>query len=227
MPIFVTAATRSVEFFETAYWRQLEHSSGSQRQPHSALAQTPLMAGIFRLKSHRGARSERVRAILGPMTAAIQPTLVMSNTGKTPLSSYAGNDEKEDDGSRQRPPSVPYQFATLTKDGELRSTVLDESSIPQLSDRPLKLLLRIHHDRPIPCDRFLDRLARHQQEADALVAGLHHDLVAAVKEHQRVIAHVVDGRRVRFRDLLGQNRTGCEESRKVPEPRTHKQMRCA
>jgi len=80
--------------------------------------------------------------------------------------------------------------------------------IPQLSDRPLKLLLRIHHDRPIPCDRFLDRLARHQQEADALVAGLHHDLVAAVKEHQRVIAHVVDGRRVRFRDLLGQNRTG-------------------
>jgi hypothetical protein len=33
------------------------------------------------------------------------------------------------------------------------------------------LLLRVHYDRAVPCNRLLDRLARHQQEADASIAG--------------------------------------------------------
>src|SRR6185312_13574913 len=48
--------------------------------------------------------------------------------------------------------------------------------------------LRVHHNRAVPCDRLLDRLAGHEQEADALVARLHGDLVAAVEQHQRAVA---------------------------------------
>ena len=58
----------------------------------------------------------------------------------------------------------------------------------QLRKGLLQLGLRVHHDRAVPCDRLLDRLAGHEQEADAFVAGLHRDLVAAVEQHERAIA---------------------------------------
>ena len=46
----------------------------------------------------------------------------------------------------------------------------DEAAVAQLGDGLLQLGLGVHHDRSIPGDRLLDRLARDQQEADALVA---------------------------------------------------------
>src|SRR6185369_13839087 len=52
----------------------------------------------------------------------------------------------------------------------------------------LKLRLRIHHDRSVPGDWLLDRLAGHEQEANALVACLHGDLVTRVEKHKRAIA---------------------------------------
>ena len=65
-----------------------------------------------------------------------------------------------------------------------------------LQERPLlefpeclpKLFLRVHHNRAVPRHRLLDGLARYQQKSDALRARLHHNLIAAVKEHQRVVA---------------------------------------
>src|SRR5689334_23649803 len=64
----------------------------------------------------------------------------------------------------------------------------DERAVAQLAHRLVQFGLRVHHDRPVPGDRLLDRLARHQQEADALLAGLHRDLVAAVEHDQRAVA---------------------------------------
>ena len=57
-----------------------------------------------------------------------------------------------------------------------RST-LDERSVAQLGDRLLKFGLRVHHDRPVPRDRFLDRPPRDEQKANALLARLHLHLV--------------------------------------------------
>src|SRR5438105_897141 len=68
------------------------------------------------------------------------------------------------------------------------SESLDERPIAQLGERLLELRLRVHDDRPIPRDRFLDRLARHEQEPDPLFASLNNDLVAAVEEHEGTIA---------------------------------------
>src|SRR5262245_22498529 len=68
------------------------------------------------------------------------------------------------------------------------SALADERPIAQLGDRLLQLGLGVHHDRAIPSNRLLDRLARDQQEPDALVAGLDRDLVAAVEQHERAVA---------------------------------------
>src|SRR5690348_10606927 len=87
------------------------------------------------------------------------------------------------------------------------SAMLDEAAVIQFGNGLAKLLLGVHHDGAIPSHGFFDRLAGYQQESDALAASLHHDLVSAVKEHQGVIADIVDGRGVRFRDLLGKNRS--------------------
>src|SRR5215471_20763040 len=67
------------------------------------------------------------------------------------------------------------------------SAVLDEGAVAQLGDGLLQLGLGVHHDRPVPGDGLLDRLARDQQETDALLARLHGDLVAAVEQHQRAV----------------------------------------
>ena len=96
--------------------------------------------------------------------------------------------------------------------------MFDEGAGLQFGHCLAQLLLRIHHDRAVPCNRFLNRLARNQQESDTLVARLHHDLVAAVEEHQRVVADIVDGRRIRLRDLLVRTARGSDASRNVPEP---------
>src|SRR5450759_2316108 len=72
--------------------------------------------------------------------------------------------------------------------GNAGLSLLDERSVTQLRDRLLQLSLSVHHDRSVPGDRLLDRLTGYQQEADALRARLHCDLVAAVEQHQRAVA---------------------------------------
>src|ERR1051325_8742077 len=52
-------------------------------------------------------------------------------------------------------------------------TLFDEGAGAQLVLREPQLLRRVHDDRAIPRHRFLERLARHQQEANPLVAGAH------------------------------------------------------
>ena len=74
--------------------------------------------------------------------------------------------------------------------------VADEGAILQLAHGLAQFGLGVHDDGAIPRHRLLERLARDEQEADALRAGLHHDLVAAVKEHERMVFRVVDRRRV-------------------------------
>src|SRR6266436_8068829 len=67
------------------------------------------------------------------------------------------------------------------------SPLLDERAVVQLGERLLKLGLGVHHDRPVPRNRFLDRFAGDQQEADSLFAGLHRHLIAAVEDDERPI----------------------------------------
>src|SRR5579862_6641399 len=81
----------------------------------------------------------------------------------------------------------------------------DESAVAQLCESLLQLGLAVHHDRSIPGDRFLDRLARYQKEANALVAGLHGDFIAAVEQDQRTIAGLLADQRFGYPvGLLGQ-----------------------
>src|SRR5262245_53812346 len=66
--------------------------------------------------------------------------------------------------------------------------LLDERPVLQLAIRAPQFVLSVHHDRPVPRDRLLDRLAGDEQETDALLARLHGDLVARVEQHERAIA---------------------------------------
>src|SRR4029077_8489337 len=65
-----------------------------------------------------------------------------------------------------------------------------------------------------PRDWLLDGLARNQQETNSFAASLHHDLISAVEEHQRMIADVVDGRGVWFCYVVREHRP---RFRGVPE----------
>src|SRR5689334_9298390 len=70
----------------------------------------------------------------------------------------------------------------------LRLLMLDEGAIVELGDGLLQLGLRVHDDRAVPRHGFFERLARHQQESDALIAGLHGDLVTAIEQYERAVA---------------------------------------
>ena len=61
---------------------------------------------------------------------------------------------------------------------------LKEGSFPQFLVGLLELRLGVHHDRAVPRDGLLEGLARDQKEAEAVVPRLHHDVVAAIKQHQ-------------------------------------------
>src|ERR1041385_5199351 len=69
-----------------------------------------------------------------------------------------------------------------------------------------ELLLRVHDDRPVPGDGLLERLPRHQEEPDPLVAGLHRDLIAAGEEHQRAVLRLRGEGGVGPADSLGRDR---------------------
>ena len=81
--------------------------------------------------------------------------------------------------------------------------MLDERAVAQLGNRLLQFRLGVHHDRAVPGDRLLDRLARHQEEADSLFARLHRELklTLIVATHDPDVAaradrvlHIVDGK---------------------------------
>jgi hypothetical protein len=58
---------------------------------------------------------------------------------------------------------------------------LQEGALFEVAEGIAKLILGVHHDRTIPGDGFLERLAGDKQETDAVVAGLHHEFVAAIE----------------------------------------------
>ena len=60
----------------------------------------------------------------------------------------------------------------------------EKGPLLELLERLLELLLGVHHDRTVPRHWFLERLARNQQEADPVFAGLHGNLVTAVEENE-------------------------------------------
>ena len=65
--------------------------------------------------------------------------------------------------------------------------MLQEGTPVQFLEGLFELFLGVHHDGAVPGDRFLQRLAGYQQKADAILAGLDFDFVAAVEEDQRAI----------------------------------------
>src|SRR5215472_4096897 len=82
------------------------------------------------------------------------------------------------------------------------SAAPDERTGIQIGDGLLQLGLGVHHDRPIPGDWLLDRLARDKQEPNALVTSLDRHFVAAVEQHQRAIARAFAHDRLPRRALL-------------------------
>src|SRR6516165_6505328 len=86
--------------------------------------------------------------------------------------------------------------------------LLQKRPLLQLLKRLLKLLLRVHHDRSVPGDRLLKRLARNQQEANPFVSGLNADLVATVEQDERAIVGFPRRRRVEPADRFRRHREG-------------------
>src|SRR5471030_1373437 len=68
---------------------------------------------------------------------------------------------------------------------------LDEGAGAHFGDGLTQFVFRIHDDRPVPRDRFFDRLAGDEQKTNALLAGLHRDFVAAIKQDERSVAELV------------------------------------
>src|ERR1019366_9833472 len=62
-----------------------------------------------------------------------------------------------------------------------------EGSFPQCFESLLELHLCFHNDRAIPGYWFLQRLARNEQKADALVAGLHRHVLPRIEQNQRTV----------------------------------------
>src|SRR4029079_11178525 len=61
---------------------------------------------------------------------------------------------------------------------------LDERTRLELLVGDSKLFLRVHHDRAVPRDRLVDRLARHQQKSHRLVSGGHGDKITVGEPHE-------------------------------------------
>src|SRR5437588_9679510 len=62
-----------------------------------------------------------------------------------------------------------------------------ESAFLELFERLAELVLGVHHDRTVPGDRLLQRLARTEQKSDPILTGLDDDFVAAVEKDQRPV----------------------------------------
>src|SRR5262249_40064230 len=69
------------------------------------------------------------------------------------------------------------------------SLVLEEGPPLQLVERQSQLGLRVHDNRPVPGDRFLQRLTGHEQKTDAGLAPFDDDFIATVEQDQRTIVY--------------------------------------
>src|SRR5437899_4860178 len=74
------------------------------------------------------------------------------------------------------------------------SAMLDEAAVLQLGVGVPQLGLRVHHDRPRPSHRLLERPSGDEQEPDSGLARLDGDLVARVEQHERTIAGILTHR---------------------------------
>ena len=88
------------------------------------------------------------------------------------------------------------------------SSCFQKRSFLQFFKCVAEFVLGVHHDRAVPGDRFLQGLAGDRGEANAVVAGVDGDFVAAVEQNQRAVL----GRRGRDRlqplDSFGRDRQG-------------------
>src|SRR4029077_20409307 len=75
--------------------------------------------------------------------------------------------------------------------------LFQESSYLEFGECLLELLLRVHHDRSVPCDGLLKRLSRNQQEADSIISGLNRDFVALIEKDERAVIRRYGRRGVR------------------------------
>ncbi len=70
------------------------------------------------------------------------------------------------------------------------SRLLQEFSLLKFLERLLELLLRVHHNRSVPCHWLFQWFSRDQEESDSVFPGLHAYFVAAIKEDERAIVGV-------------------------------------
>ena len=87
-----------------------------------------------------------------------------------------------------------------------RVLLFQERAFLQLQVRFLELLLRVHDDGAVPGHGLFQRFSGDEEETDAFVAGLHHDLVALIEEHERAVFRGGGRRGVRPADRLGRHR---------------------
>src|SRR5690242_14915533 len=71
--------------------------------------------------------------------------------------------------------------AQLPPDSGGLSRLLQESPLLQFIERGTEFALRIHDNRAVPGNRFLERFTGDEQEADAFLPGFHNHLVATVE----------------------------------------------
>jgi hypothetical protein len=79
----------------------------------------------------------------------------------------------------------------------------EERPLLEFCERLAQPLLVVHHDWPVPRNRFLQGLAGDEQEAYSVGSRLHDDLVSPVEEHQRTIGRLFRRRRTRPTDAVG------------------------
>src|SRR6516164_3966004 len=110
----------------------------------------------------------RVRMSSARVTASIGISAVSSRQRRI-LSPFA---QRANAGQRER-----FHDRGWLTERRRRRPILDEGAVAQFGHGLLQLGLRVHHDRSIPGDWLLDRLAGHEQEANALFARLYGDFV--------------------------------------------------
>jgi len=57
----------------------------------------------------------------------------------------------------------------------------EEVALVKFLESLAEFVLGIHNDGAIPGDRFFERLTGNEQEADAIIASLDHEFIAAIK----------------------------------------------
>src|SRR5438093_6357355 len=92
-----------------------------------------------------------------------------------------------DSTRRFTPREVNAYECDSSKRAECSVGLLQECPALQLIKRLAQFRLRVHDDGAVPGDRFLERLSGHEQEPDAVCAGVHHDVVATVEEDERAV----------------------------------------